>query len=96
MTKQQYYAYIMVNSRPTLYTGMTNDLVRRVYEHRTGAVDGFTKQYHLTKLVYYEVFDTPLQAIIREKQLKKMLRAEKLNLIKQNNPNLIDLYPGLT
>ncbi|PIZ00322.1 excinuclease ABC subunit C [bacterium (Candidatus Howlettbacteria) CG_4_10_14_0_8_um_filter_40_9] len=87
-----YYTYIMANDRPTLYTSMTNNLIRRVYEHKKELVEGFTKKYHLHKLVYYEVFDSPKEAIIREKQIKDLDRNEKINLIKKFNINFEDLY----
>jgi putative endonuclease len=88
--KKTYFVYIMVNNKPTIYVGMTNNLTRRVYEHQNELTDGFTKKYHLHKLVYYELFDTPMSAIIREKQIKNMSRAEKLSLIMKNNVNLND------
>ena len=82
----------MANDRPTLYTGMTNNLIRRVYEHKNELIEGFTKKYHLHKLVYYESFNSPKEAIIREKQIKYLDRKEKINLIRQLNPNFKDLY----
>ena len=86
------YVYIMANTRPTLYTGVTNNLVRRVWEHKNNVVKGFTSKYQLHKLVYYEVIDGELQAIIREKQIKDMNRLDKLNMIKSLNQTFKDLY----
>jgi putative endonuclease len=93
--RNQYYVYIMANERPTLYIGITNDLIRRVYEHREHLVEGFTRRYGLTRLVYFEVADNPAAAIQREKQLKKWNRAWKLRQIREVNPNLEDLYETL-
>ncbi len=82
----------MANERPTLYTGMTNNLVKRVWQHKNELADGFTKKYHLHKLVYYEAFNTAMEAIIREKQIKDMNRDQKLRMIKERNPTMSDLY----
>lgn len=89
------YIYIMANNRPTLYVGVTNNLIKRVYEHKQELVEGFTKKYHLHKLVYYEILEGQLEAIIREKQIKDMNRIDKLELIKKFNHNFTDLYPSL-
>lgn len=89
------YVYIMANSRPTLYVGVTNNLIRRVYEHKEELVDGFTKKYHLHKLVYYEIIKGQMEAIIREKQIKDMNRIDKLQMIKEFNCNFEDLYKDL-
>ncbi len=85
----------MGNNRPTLYVGMTNDLVRRVSQHKAGSVEGFTSKYKLNKLLYFEILEKPSDAIMREKRLKKWNRAWKLELIKQKNPTLRDLYKDL-
>lgn len=90
-----YYVYILGNSRPTLYIGVTNDLVRRVWEHREGLADGFTKKYGLKKLLYFEQFSYVEDAIKREKQLKHWNREWKLNLIKETNSELKDLYSSI-
>ena len=93
---KQYYVYIMTNKRNTvIYTGVTNDLIRRVYEHKEEMVKGFTKKYNITKLVYYEVFSDIEDAIQREKQIKGYLRRKKIVLIEKINPEWRDLYDGL-
>jgi putative endonuclease len=91
-----YWVYILASRiGGTLYIGVTNNLVRRVYEHRMGLVEGFTKQYGVHRLVYFEQFDDIEQAILREKRLKKWERAWKIQLIEENNPNWDDLYPRI-
>jgi putative endonuclease len=88
-----YYVY-MLASRPrgTLYIGVTGDLVRRVWEHRSGAVPGFTRRYDVRRLVSFEVFDDVPAAIQREKNLKHWLRAWKTALIERSNPTWRDLF----
>jgi putative endonuclease len=90
----QYYVYIMTNRSKTLYTGVTDHLERRVYEHRRKLLDGFTKKYNLTKLVYYEATDDVRSAIGREKQIKGWLRSKKIALIESMNPLWRDLSDG--
>ena len=93
---RQYYVYIMTNKHNTvLYTGVTNDLRRRAYEHRTGQGSGFTSRYRITKLVYYEATSDVHSAIAREKQIKGGSRQKKLDLIEGMNPEWKDLYEEL-
>ena len=90
------YVYIMASRRNgTLYLGVTNDLARRVCQHKTKALPGFTAQYDVSQLVWYECYDDPVNAIAREKELKKWRRAWKLELIEKMNPQWIDLYDGI-
>ncbi len=85
--------YIMTNKKHgTLYTGVTSDLVRRVYEHKNNLKEGFTTQYNCKKLVYYELFDDMMSAIEREKQIKGGSRKDKLKLIEEKNSEWQDLY----
>ncbi|KAA5598952.1 GIY-YIG nuclease family protein [Blastochloris sulfoviridis] len=90
------YVYILA-SRPggAIYVGVTNDLVRRVHEHRTEALDGFTKRYNIKLLVHFEQFDRIIDAIQREKNIKHWPRVWKTRLIAQTNPTWRDLYPEL-
>jgi len=90
---EHYYVYIMTNKyNAVLYTGVTNDLIRRVYEHKNKLVEGFTAKYNLTKLVYYEISKDVKEAINREKQIKGWKREKKEKLIKGFNPDWKDLY----
>ena len=87
------YVYILFNKRNgTLYTGVTSDIVKRIYEHKNKLVDGFTKTYSVDKLGYYEISDNMESAIIKEKQIKAGNRKNKLKLIESINPNWDDLY----
>lgn len=88
-----YYVYILA-SKPygTLYIGVTNDLVRRVWEHKNGFVEGFTQKYGVHRLVYYEQSESAESAIVREKQMKKWKRQWKIELIMKSNPGWKDLY----
>ena len=96
MGARNFYVYILASGiGGTLYIGVTNDLVRRIGEHRLKQVKGFTKKYDVDRLVYFEQFDDPENAIKREKQLKKYNRAWKIRLIEELNPDWDDLYPGI-
>jgi putative endonuclease len=90
----RYYVYIMTNRSDTLYTGVTNDLQRRVYEHKQKLLDGFTKKYNMDMLVYYEDTDDVEAAIRREKQIKGWRRSKKTGLIEAMNPQWRDLSEG--
>ncbi len=89
---ENYYVYIMTNKRNTvLYTGVTNNLKKRVYEHKEKLTDGFTKKYNITKLVHYEVFEDIEIAILREKQIKAGSRQKKIDLVNSQNEEWADL-----
>ena len=90
-TTKNYYVYILTSESGTLYTGMTNNLERRVYQHKNKLVEGFTKKYNVTRLVYLEVFSNVRDAIAREKQIKSWRRSKKIDLIKSMNPKWQDL-----
>lgn len=93
MNNKQAYIYILFNKRNgTLYTGVTSNLVKRVWEHKQKIVEGFTQKYNIDKLGYYEIFDDILKAIEREKQIKSGSRTKKIKLIESINPNWQDLY----
>jgi putative endonuclease len=90
---KQYYVYIMTNKKNNvIYTGITNNLKKRVYEHKEKLVAGFTIKYNISKLVYYEIFDSSYGAITREKKIKGGSRQKKVNLIRTLNPGWDDLY----
>ena len=96
MDQKQYCIYIMANKINTvLYTGVTSNLPRRIYEHKNKVVEGFTKRYNITKLVYYEIFDDPETAIRREKQIKSGSRKKKVDLIMSMNPEFNDLSDSI-
>ncbi len=93
---KQFYIYLMTNKLNTvLYTGVTNDIQRRVFEHREKLVEGFTKKYNITKLVYYEVVEDAQTAIAREKQIKSGSRQKKIALVESMNPAWNDLFDDL-
>ncbi len=88
---KRYYVYILTNASKTLYTGMTNDLERRLYEHKHKMIPGFAKRYNLSKLVYFEDANDVKQAIAREKEIKGWLRKKKIALVESANPKWRDL-----
>ena len=92
-----YYVYMMTNKyKNVLYTGVTNDLIRRVYEHRNHLIkDSFTSRYHVNKLVYFEITDDIRSAIDREKQIKSWNRSRKDALVESQNPTWMDQYPSI-
>jgi putative endonuclease len=92
-----YYVYLLASKKHgTLYLGVTNNIIRRVYEHRTKATSGFTARYDVYKLVWFEIYDDIETAITREKELKKWRRNWKIRLIEEQNPEWDDLYPGIS
>jgi len=94
--EKQYYVYILASRRNgTLYTGITSNLIKRVWEHKEKAVDGFTKKYNIDKLAYFEQYIDSVKAISREKRIKKYPRKWKINLIEKENPHWKDLYKDL-
>jgi putative endonuclease len=96
MGARSFYVYILASHiGGTLYIGVTNDLIRRVAEHKLKIAESFTKRYEVARLVYFECFDQIEHAIHREKRLKKWPRAWKISLIEKDNPNWIDLYPEI-
>jgi putative endonuclease len=96
MGAHSYYVYILASKiGGTIYIGVTNDLIRRVAEHRLKLAESFTKRYGVARLICFECFDGIEQAIHREKRLKKWPRAWKISLIEKDNPDWNDLYPGI-
>jgi len=91
-----YFVYILASRKDgAIYIGVTNDIVRRVYDHRTKAVPGFTSKYNITRLVWFDIYDDPISAISREKELKKWRRAWKVQLMEAQNPDWNDLYESI-
>jgi len=93
---KKYYVYILSNKKNgTLYVGVTSDLIKRIYQHKDGSIEGFTKKYDLKRLVYFEEGCNVNEAIKREKQLKKWNRQWKINLIEKENPEWDDLFENI-
>jgi putative endonuclease len=92
--EKRYYVYIMASRSLTLYTGVSGDIYHRALQHKAGEVEGFTKKYHINRLVYYEIFKYVNNAIAREKQIKAWTRAKRLTLIKSMNPAWQGLSEG--
>ena len=96
MSRRPGYIYLMTNRNNTvIYTGVTSDLAKRVYEHKEKLCGGFTAKYNVNKLVYYEIYDDIEEAISREKQIKGGSRKKKIDLITAENPDFLDLYDTL-
>jgi len=95
---KQYYVYILASKEDgVLYTGITSDLIKRIYEHKNGVLeDSFTKKYFVKNLVFFEIYNDVEEAILREKRIKKWNRDWKINLIEKENPNWEDLYEKIT
>ena len=95
--KEQFFVYILASRRRgTLYVGVTSDLIKRAYEHRSGLIDGFSKRYGVHRLVYYEIAENAEAALTRERQIKKWNRVWKIKLIEEHNPEWEDLYYRLS
>ncbi|MFL6815803.1 MAG: GIY-YIG nuclease family protein [Bradyrhizobium sp.] len=91
-----YYIYIIASRKDgAIYIGVTNGIIRRIYEHRTKVTRGFTWKYNITRLVWFEIYEDPISAISREKELKKWKRAWKIELIEAQNPEWNDLYVSI-
>jgi putative endonuclease len=92
-----FYVHLLASRKQgTLYVGVTKDLIRRTYQHKEKLLPGFTSQYDIRRLVWFETYDDPVNAIQREKQIKKWRRAWKIGLIEKENPDWKDLYPDIT
>jgi putative endonuclease len=92
-----FYVYLLASRKQgTLYLGVTRDLVRRIYQHREKLTPGFTSRYDVRRLVWFEIYDDPINAIEREKEIKKWRRSWKIALIEKDNPEWKDLYPEIT
>jgi len=92
-----FYVYLLASRKQgTLYLGVTRDLIRRIYQHREKLTPGFTSRYDVRRLVWFEAYDDPINAITREKEIKKWRRAWKIALIEKENPEWRDLYPEIT
>ncbi len=96
MEKQPAVYILASKPRGTLYVGVTSNLIRRVYQHRSGNIHGFTQKYKIHCLVWYEIHGSMYEAISREKRLKRWKRQWKIELIEKQNPQWVDLYPGLS
>ena len=95
--KEHFYIYMLASEeRGTIYIGVTSDLIKRIGEHKSKTIKGFTKRYDVTQLVYYEVHDSSESALMREKQIKEWKRQWKINLIEEENPHWHDLYDRIT
>lgn len=93
---KQYFVYILASKKDgVLYTGFTSSIKKRIWEHRSSIVDSFSKKYFVKKLVYYEVYESPEEAILREKRIKKWNRSWKVKLIEKENVQWKDLYESL-
>ena len=93
---KQYYVYILASKRNgTIYTGITSNLIKRIWQHKTGATKGFTSKYNVTQLVYYEIHHDIRDALKREKNIQSWKRAWKIELIEAKNPNWNDLYKSI-
>jgi putative endonuclease len=92
--KKSYYAYILRNDKGLFYIGITDNLIKRVWQHKNKFTDGFTAKYHIDQLIYYEIYDDPENAILREKQLKNWNRKKKIVLISKTNPKFEEIKLG--